>query len=71
VLGNDPAAWYLATQCLPGAPWKAPEFREKPAKGSLAHFESVFAGDASFARLRQSGAAAPRAAAPEREKISA
>jgi glycosyltransferase involved in cell wall biosynthesis len=71
VLGDDPAAWYLATQCLPGASWQAPEFREKPAKGSLAHFESVFAGDASFARLRQSGVMTPQTAAPQREKISA
>jgi glycosyltransferase involved in cell wall biosynthesis len=71
VLGDDPAAWYLATQCLPGASWQAPEFREKPAKGSLAHFESVFSGDTSFARLRQPGVAAPQTAAPQREKISA
>ena len=59
VLGDDPAAWYLATQCLPGASWQAPEFREKPAKGTLAHFESVFAGDvivrpaAGLARLHR------------------
>lgn len=71
VLGDDPAAWYLATQCLPGASWQAPEFREKPAKGTLAHFESVFAGDLSFARLRQPGVAAPRPTAPTREKIRA
>ena len=71
VLGDDPAAWYLATQCLPGASWQAPEFREKAAKGSLAHFESVFAGDASLARLRQSGVTAPRPTAPKREKIRA
>ena len=71
VLGDDPAAWYLATQCLPGASWQAPEFREKPAKGSLAHFESVFAGDKSFARLRQPAVAAPQRVAPKREKISA
>ena len=71
VLGIDPAAWYLATQCLPGDLWQAPEFMEKPAKGTLAHFESVFAGDKSFARLRQPGVAAPRRATPKREKISA
>jgi len=71
VLGDDPAAWYLATQCLPGASWQAPEFREKPTKGSLAHFESVFAGDASFARLWQPAVAAPHRAVPKREKISA
>ncbi len=71
VLGDDPAAWYLSTQCLPGASWQAPEFREKPAKGSLAHFERVFAGDASFARLRQPAVAAPQRAAPKRQKMSA
>jgi glycosyltransferase involved in cell wall biosynthesis len=71
-LGDDPAAWYLATQCLPGDPWQAPEFMEKPAKGTLAHFESVFAGDTSFARLRQPSVAAPqRRAALKRKKISA
>jgi len=70
-LGADPAAWYLATQCPPGAAWEVPEFLEKPAKGTLAHFESVFAGDRSFARLRQPGVAAPRPAVPEREKIRA
>ena len=71
-LGNDPAAWYLATQCLPGAAWQAPEFQEKPAKGTLAHFESVFAGDASFARLRQPGGAEVRRRPPKQtEKIRA
>jgi len=72
VLGNDPAAWYLSTQCLPGAPWDAPEFLEKAAKGTLAHFESVFAGDASLARLREQPQVADfRPAAPKREKIRA
>ena len=70
VVGADPAAWYMATQCLPGAAWEAPQFLEKPAKGTLAHFESVFAGDASLARLRQ-GVITPAQAAPQREKISA
>jgi hypothetical protein len=71
VLGADPAAWYLATQCLPGAAWDPPAFLEKPAKGTLAHFESVFVGDASFARLRRPDVAAPQRAAEKREKISA
>ncbi len=71
VLGDDPAAWYLATQCLPGAAWEAPVFPEKPAKGTLAHFEIIFAGDASLQRLRQQGAVAPRRAASKREKIRA
>ncbi len=71
-LGDDPAAWYLATQCAPGAVWEPPAFLEKPAKGTLAHFESVFAGDASLTRLRRAGAMTPRRAAPRQsEKISA
>jgi glycosyltransferase involved in cell wall biosynthesis len=71
VLGNDPAAWYLATQCLPGAAWKAPELPEKPAKGTLAHFESVFVDDPSLTQLRRVGAAMRLQAAPQREKSSA
>ncbi|MBV8793119.1 MAG: glycosyltransferase [Pseudolabrys sp.] len=47
-IGNTPAEWFAATQggavCVPRAP-------EKPVKGTLAHFESVFAGDRSLARL--------------------
>jgi hypothetical protein len=60
VLGEDPADWYLATQCLPGAAWEKPPLAGKPAKGTLAHFESVFAGDKSFARLDRPGATARR-----------
>ncbi len=70
VLGADPAAWYLSTQRRPGSAWEAPEFLEKAAKGTLAHFESVFAGDASLARLRQQSQAAVEAV-PQREKIPA
>ena len=72
VLGEDPADWYLATQCLPGAVWEKPAAAGKPAKGTLAHFESVFAGDTSFARLDRPGATAPlpRRSA-QAEKISA
>ncbi len=53
-LGESPADWFVATQCLPGTAWRAPGRRgaQQPAKGTLAHFESVFAGDASLARLR-------------------
>lgn len=60
-VGATPAEWYAATQHLPGAPWDTPwdtpwgpagDSSRLPAKGSLAHFESVFAGDASLARLR-------------------
>jgi glycosyltransferase involved in cell wall biosynthesis len=53
-LGEDPADWFLATQRLPGAAWSHSRWKNapQPAKGTLAHFESVFAGDASLARLR-------------------
>ncbi|HVZ53385.1 MAG TPA: glycosyltransferase [Pseudolabrys sp.] len=53
-IGTSPADWYAATQHLPGTPWVPADDRIRlRAKGSLAHFESVFAGDASLARLRQ------------------
>ena len=53
VIGDSPAEWFLATQCLPGEPWRpavtiAPE---QPVKGMLAHFESVFPCDPSLSRL--------------------
>ena len=53
-VGETPADWFLATQRLPGAEWKwsARQDAENAAKGTLAHFESVFAGDASLLRLR-------------------
>jgi len=53
-IGENPADWFLATQRATGAAWQPspPLVPEKAAKGTLAHFESVFAGDASFARLR-------------------
>jgi len=53
-LGTSPADWYAATQHLPGTPWKAGpnDDARQPSKGSLAHFESVFAGDDSLIRLR-------------------
>jgi glycosyltransferase involved in cell wall biosynthesis len=71
-LGEEPADWYLSTQRLPGAAWEPPQFDETPAKGTLAHFESVFAGDPSLARLRRPGlAAAPRPADPTLERIRA
>lgn len=55
VVGETPADWYLATQCLPGTAWKLPGWkdRHKPSKGTLAHFASAFDGDASLARLRR------------------
>jgi glycosyltransferase involved in cell wall biosynthesis len=54
-IGDSPADWFVATQCLPGAKWKSPSWRnaQQPSKGTLAHFESVFAGDVSLARLRR------------------
>jgi glycosyltransferase involved in cell wall biosynthesis len=53
-LGENPADWFLATQRLPGTAWSASRWKnaQQPSKGTLAHFESVFAGDASLARLR-------------------
>jgi glycosyltransferase involved in cell wall biosynthesis len=71
-LGSEPADWYLSTQRLPGTAWEPPEFLERPAKGTLSHFESVFVGDASLAQLRRSPyAAAAGPAAPGLEKIRA
>jgi hypothetical protein len=54
-IGDSPAEWFVATQCLPGAKWKSPrqDGALPPSKGTLAHFESVFAGDVSLARLRR------------------
>jgi glycosyltransferase involved in cell wall biosynthesis len=57
-IGSTPADWFLSTQQLTGAAW-APQKSDAVAslsKGTLAHFESAFAGDESFARLRQLGA---------------
>ena len=55
-IGDTPAEWFLATQCLPGTPWQPAKHDRRAAasKGSLAHFESVAQGDASLARLRAS-----------------
>ena len=74
VIGDSPADWFLATQCLPGAAWVPPAWQanERPVKGTLAHFESVFVGDDSLPRLRRPGpiaVAKPRTSKPE--KISA
>jgi len=53
VVGECPADWFLKTQCLPGETWDASgaETPETASKGALAHFESVFPGDASLSRL--------------------
>jgi glycosyltransferase involved in cell wall biosynthesis len=53
VVGGDPAAWFLATQCLPGEAYAVSERAEAGvlSKGTLAHFQSAFPGDPSWARL--------------------
>ncbi len=53
-IGASPAEWYQATQHLPGTSWQPPrnDTARQRSKGTLAHFESVFTGDASLARLR-------------------
>ncbi len=53
-IGESPADWFLASQQAPGAVWKptASSAVQLPSKGTLAHFQSVFAGDASLGRLR-------------------
>jgi Glycosyl transferases group 1 len=57
IIGETPADWFLATQCLPGTAWTSPGpglmDRYKPSKGTLAHFASAFDGDTSLKRLRQ------------------
>lgn len=55
VVGQTPADWYLATQCLPGKAWtpSGDNGADEPAKGTLAHFESAFPQDASLARLAE------------------
>jgi len=54
-IGESPAEWYLSTQRLPGAPWAWSGMQNvaSASKGTLAHFESAFAGDESFSRLRK------------------
>jgi glycosyltransferase involved in cell wall biosynthesis len=48
-IGDTPADWFLATQ---GADWKAADARGPlSSKGTLAHFDSTFPGDASLAQL--------------------
>jgi glycosyltransferase involved in cell wall biosynthesis len=73
VVGESPADWFLATQCLPGSAWVPPTWQanEHAAKGTLAHFESLFAGDSSFARLRQSFADGRPHIAPVPKRASA
>ena len=46
-IGTTPAEWFLSTQRLPGMPWTSQGADEAAtlSKGTLAHFESTFAGD--------------------------
>ncbi len=57
-IGSTPAEWFLSTQRLAGTTWAAegPDVAARPAKGTLAHFESAFAGDDSFTHLKKVGA---------------
>jgi glycosyltransferase involved in cell wall biosynthesis len=57
-IGSTPAEWFLSTQRLAGKSWTPHEsdVTERPAKGTLAHFENAFAGDDSFAHLKRAGA---------------
>ena len=57
-IGATPADWYFSTQNTPGMPWNPTAAQRVAAlsKGTLAHFESVFAGDESFSRLRNRSA---------------
>lgn len=54
-IGESPADWFIATQPLSSASWASVRRKstQQPSKGTLAHFESVFSGDASLARLRR------------------
>jgi glycosyltransferase involved in cell wall biosynthesis len=53
VVGENPADWFLATQCLPGETWRptAHARPETPSKGMLAHFETAFPQDPSLSQL--------------------
>ena len=53
-LGDSPAEWFGAMPYLPRAHWQSSwrKTPHRPSKGTIAHFEKVFAGDASLARLR-------------------
>jgi len=54
-IGETPVDWYFSTQGSREMP-SARHLAETPSKGTLAHFESVFAGDESFSRLRNRSA---------------
>lgn len=48
-IGDTPADWFMATQ---GQSWSPALQAEHPSKGTLTHFERVFAGDNSLSQLR-------------------
>jgi glycosyltransferase involved in cell wall biosynthesis len=62
IVGENPANWFLATQCLPGETWRPSDrtIPEAPSKGMLAHFESAFPRDASLSRLSNESGGVPR-----------
>jgi glycosyltransferase involved in cell wall biosynthesis len=53
VVGDSPADWFLATQCLPGEQlvMSGFDYRGATSKGTVSHFESAFPDDASLAVL--------------------
>lgn len=53
-IGGSPADWFLATQGIQAGTWisDVTPKAQSPSKGTLAHFESVFADDASLRQLR-------------------
>lgn len=55
-VGDSPAEWFAASQSPVGMQGQSVHWdtAQQPSKGTLGHFESVFAGDESLARLRQS-----------------
>src|SRR5262249_54335829 len=57
-IGITPADWDFSTQKVPEMPRtpSALQLVATPSKGTLAHFESIFAGDESFSRLRNRSA---------------
>ncbi len=62
IVGDNPANWFLATQCLPGETWTSEQAAAEatPAKGTLAHFARTFPRDASLSRLAESQDATAR-----------
>jgi glycosyltransferase involved in cell wall biosynthesis len=65
VVGDTPADWFLATQCLPGEAWRPAGYSQRQAatKGTLAHFRREFPDDPSLSLLVSGGAGKTDAAA--------